>query len=245
MNGIYDVQGRTVRSLSGMIYVWMLFYTTLFTAAYLDVAEQTFFLQKVIHKLSSAEAALCEEDVTLEECTAALHSFSNHKSPGEDGLTYEFYKTFWDCLGPDLVSVMNDSFHKGKLSLSQRTGIISLLYKKGDKLDTKNWRPITLLCTDYKILAKVLTGRLAKVIHIVISPCQTCGVPGRFSGEVVRLIQDSVDYANSSNLGGFLLSMDQEKAFDRVDWHFLHQVLKHMNFGSSFRQWVQLLYTNI
>ena len=245
MNGIYDVHGRTVRSLSGMLHVWMLFYSTLFTAAYLDAAEQTFFFNKIIHKLSSTEADLCEGEVTLEECTAALSSFSSNKSPGVDGLTYEFYRTFWEDMGPDLVSVLNAACTAGQLSLSQRTGIITLIYKKGDKLNPKNWRPITLLCSDYKILSKALTGRLAKVIASVISPCQTCGVPGRFSGEVIRIIQDSIDYANSANLCGAVLSLDQEKAFDRVDWPFLQKVLEHMNFGPSFRAWVRILYTTI
>lgn len=178
MSGIYNLHGHTIKSLTDMLHVWMLFYTTLYTAAYLDGAEQSFFLDKIINKLSSTEAALCEGDVTLEECTAALHSFSSNKSPGVDGLSFEFYRTFWDCMGPDLVSVLNTSSKIGHLSLSQQTGIITLLYKKGDKLDPKNWRPITLLCTDYKIFSKVLTGRLAKVISSVTSPCQTCGVPG-------------------------------------------------------------------
>ena len=228
-----------------LLQVWMVFYTTLYSAAYLDAAEQTFFLNKITHRLSHTEAALCEGEITLEECTAALNSFATNKSPGVDGLSYEFYRAFWTLLGPDLISVLNASFNVGKLSLSQRTGIITLLYKKGDKLDPKHWRPITLLCTDYKILAKVLTGRLAKVLHNVVSPCQTCGIPGRFSGEVVRVVQDCIDFANSSNLGGALLSLDQEKAFDRVDWAFLQQVLTSMNFGPSFRSWVRLLYNSL
>ena len=91
----------------------------------------------------------------------------------------------------------------------------------------------------------MLTGRLAKVLHSVVSPCQTCGIPGRFSGEVVRLVQDSLDFANSSNLGGALTSLDQEKAFDRIDWVFLQKVLTAMNFGSSFRAWILLLYNTL
>ena len=245
MLAINDGLGRTVRTLRGILHVWMLFYTALFSAAYLDAAEQAFFLGKLTTKLSSMEAALCEGAVTLEECTAALNSFTSNKSPGVDGLTYEFYRAFWTMLGPDLVTVLNAAFREGKLSLSQRTGIITLLYKKGDKLAPKNWRPITLLCSDYKILSKVLTGRLAKVLTSVVSPCQTCGIPGRFSGEVVRLVQDCLDFANSSNIGGALLSLDQEKAFDRVDWNFLQQVLTAMNFGPSFRTWVRLMYTTL
>ena len=70
-------------------------------------------------------------------------------------------------------------------------------------------------------------------------------VPGRFSGSNIRTIQDIVNFCNSNALGGAILSLDQEKAFDRVDWGFMLRVLERMNFGPSFRAWVSLLYHNI
>ena len=146
---------------------------------------------------------------------------------------------------PILWMCCNDNLAKGSLSYSQRTGLITLLYKKNDRLDTKNWRPISLLCTDYKILAKFLTNRLKVVLHSIISESQSCGVPSRFSGCNVRTLQDIVNFCNFNQLGGAVISLDQEKAFDRVDWHYMMQVLERMNFGPSFRAWVRLPYSNI
>ena len=77
----------------------------------------------------------------------------------------------WNVLGGD------SCFDSG--SLSQRRGVISLPFKKGDCLDPCNWRPITLLNMDYKLAARVITGRLLKVIHLVVDKDQTCGVPVR------------------------------------------------------------------
>ena len=82
----------------------------------------------------------------------------------------------------------------GWLSLSQRRGIISLVFKRGDRLDVRNWRPITLHNVVYKLASWVSAGRLLKVIHVVASKDQTCGVPGRFIGENVALLRDIVDY---------------------------------------------------
>ena len=101
----------------------------------------------------------------------------------------------------------------------------------------KNWRPITLLCVDYKIAAKVLP--------FIIHSDQSCGVPGRNPSENCRLLKDVVTDSNKNNIGGAVLSLDQEKAFDPVEWSYLQRVLQQMNFGESFRQWVSLLYCDI
>jgi exonuclease III len=242
---IRNAQGIVVRSISAIIRVWCLFYVHLFTACVLVPNDQDFFINSLDLSLSQAESDLCEGEITQEECQRALSSMKNNKSPGIDGLPYEFYVHFWSTLGPDLVSVYNDCFVSGRLSFSQRSGLITLLYKKGDKLDTKNWRPISLLCTDYKILAKVLTNRLSAVISSVTGPEQVCGIPGRLSSENIRVLKDVVDHANRTKVGAALISLDQEKAFDRVDWSFMLRVLETMNFGPSFCNWVRLLYANV
>ena len=84
--------------------------------------------------------------------------------------------------------------------------MISLSFKKGDHLDPKNWRPISLLNCDYKIASRVIAGRLLKVIHLVVEKDQTCGVPGWFIAENVAFLRDVVDYATLSDVPVALLS---------------------------------------
>ena len=179
------------------------------------------------------------------ECKAALDGMASGKSPGLDGLPAEFYQRFWPVLGTDLVAVLNSCYTSGCLSSSQRSGLITLLYKRGDRLEMKNWRPTTLLCVDYKIAAKAIANRLLQVLPSIIHSDQSCGVRGRNPVVNNRLMQDIVSDINSRGLGGAVLSLDQEKAFDRVDWSFLLRVLSTMNFGASFRQWILLFYTRI
>ena len=78
----------------------------------------------------------------------------------------------------DLVEVLNYGFQHGQLSVYQRRGLLSLILKKGER-DLRNWRPISLLCVDYKIDTKALAARLQKVLSSVLHEDQTCGVPGR------------------------------------------------------------------
>ena len=91
-------------------------------------------------------------------------------------------------LGEDLIEVFNASFPSGHLPPSLRRASITLLLKKGDRLDPKIWRPISLLNSDYKILARILAGRLSKVLQLLIHPDQTCGVQGRYIGENIVLL---------------------------------------------------------
>lgn len=89
----------------------------------------------------------------LEELAATLCSMQGRKAPGIDGLTVEFYKEYWDILGPDLLHVLNESLAGGSLPLSCRRAVVTPLPKKGNRQEIKNWCPV-LLCVDYKILSK-------------------------------------------------------------------------------------------
>ncbi|PFX20167.1 Transposon TX1 uncharacterized 149 kDa protein [Stylophora pistillata] len=115
----------------------------------------------------------------------------------------------------------------------------------GDCLNPRNWRPISLLNVDYKIAFRCITGRLLKVIHSVIKKDQTCGVPGRYIEENVVLLRDLVDFASSSGSSVAILSLDQEKALDRVDLGFMLSTLKAVGFGPSFVAWVELFYCQV
>lgn len=217
------------------------FYSSLLSASSTDPAVQTSFLGNHSSLLDPDQAALCEGLLTS-ECFTALHGMAERKAPGLDGLAIKFYLKFWNVLGNDLVAVLHSCFASGCLSLSKRRGIICLTFKKGDRLDPRNWRPVTLLNVDYKLASRLIAGHLLKVIHLVVDKDQTCGVPGRFIGENVALLRDVIDYASSSDIPIAILSLDQEKAFDRVDWSFMRSVLSAMGFGPSFISWVDLFH---
>ena len=81
----------------------------------------------------------------------------NNKTPGNDGLTKEFYETFWDKLKTPLMESINRDFYTKILSISQRQPVIKLIEKKNrNKRYIKNWRPISFLNVDTKILSKAI-----------------------------------------------------------------------------------------
>ena len=220
------------------------FYQSLYTADELDPDAQQSFFQTQIPQLSHNAQSSCETSLTTAELEKALKSMENNKSPGFDGLTTNFYKHFWPILGPKLTQVFNFAFNNGTLTSTQRRGIITLLFKKGDRTHLKNWRPITLLTTDYKILTKTLANRLTNVLSGIIHTDQTACIPGRTINDNLSLIRDTILYANETNTPLALVSIDQMKAFDRISHSFLFSTLEHFGFGPNFIKWIKLIYTS-
>ena len=211
------------------------FYQDLCTEEEVDMQAQNWLLDQLSMSLNDQEQTSCEGLLTVEECREALNGMNTGKSPGIDGLTAEFYLAFWAVIDEDLVEVLNYGFQNGQLSVSQCRGLLSFIFKKGEKRDLKNMRLISLLCVDYKIGTRALAARLQKVLPLVLHEDQTCGVPGRSIFSNLYLIRDLIEYCSAKNLPLVIISLDQEKAFDRVNWNFLDTMLQKMNFGPEFR----------
>ena len=134
-------------------------------------------------------------------------SFSNGKSPGEDGFTVEFYRSFFDILGNDLVDSLNTAHEKGQLSIPQRRGVITLIPKEEESLaNLKTWRPITLLNVDYKIAARAIGKRIEPLLAKLIHSDQTGFIKGRYIGENIRIISDLMEQTKRDQTTGILLS---------------------------------------
>ena len=221
------------------------FYKTLYTSEKTEVSAQNFLLNKMTRTLSDSDRDACEGEVTLDEVLSAIKSFANDKSPGCDGLTAEFYQTFFGLIGSDLVEVINYAFENKKLTLTMRRGVIVLIWKGNEKEYLKNWRPISLLNCDYKIITKVLASRISEFLPNIIHPDQKCSVKGRSIHDGASLIRDLIEYVNRNNLPGLLVSLDQTKAYDRVEWDFLFKVLEKFNFGPNFIKMIKTCYSNI
>ena len=140
------------------------------------------------------------------------------------------------------MRVFNVCFLNSEMCDSMKVSHTRVIYKKGDVKSLKNWRPISLLNVDYKICSKALSLRLAKVLEFIVSPDQTCSVPGRRISSNLHALRDILDYIDRTNETGILLSLDQEKAFDRVNQNFLLKLLERFGFGPSFTRWISTSY---
>ena len=163
----------------------------------------------------------------------ALKKIPKNKSPGNDGITKEFYVAFWDDLKTLLLLSVNKAFEVGELRTSQKQAVIKLIEKKDkDKRLIKNWRPISVLNVDTKLVSKVLAEHLKTALPSVISSNQTAHLKGRFISEGGSIISDTFEVSDLLKLKGLLVTVDTERAFDFVNHNFLLKVLE--NYGFTF-----------
>uniref|UniRef100_A0A8C5MMF1 Reverse transcriptase domain-containing protein n=1 Tax=Leptobrachium leishanense TaxID=445787 RepID=A0A8C5MMF1_9ANUR len=204
------------------------------------------YLQDKIHTTLSPEGTeSLSAPFTEVELLTVMKLMKKGKSPGPDGLSLEYYKHFATELYPRMLSAFQSvgadtSFHPHTVGAT-----IAVIPKPGkDESECRNYRPISLLNTDAKIFAKLLAERLKPFLSKLVRPDQVGFMPGREARYATSRALGAVAYAKKTGEGVVLLSMDAEKAFDKVSWSFLFLVLRQMGLPDIFLDQVQALYTN-
>ena len=131
-----------------------------------------------------------------EEIFEALTGLNADKSPGPYGITKEWFKRFWINIKAPYLNCIQKIQTNGELTEMQKRGAIKISHKKGDRTHIKNYRPITLLNVDLKIITKALSERLKSILSSLVHPNQTC-IPGRHIENNIHITQDIIDYSNS------------------------------------------------
>ncbi len=209
-----------------------------------DIFVNNFLDPLDMPKLSDEDKNNLDQPLSKTEVFQTIKAMNHNKSPGFDGLPVEFYIVFWNDICDMLLDSYNYSFENGLLSLSQRNGVITLLPKKDkDLMEVQNYRPISLLTVDYKIIAKTMANRLKSCIGNLINFDQTGFLKGRNIGNNIRLLLDIIDFTEFNDIPAAVLLLDIEKAFDSVSHKFLFKVLDYLNFGDNFIKWVKTFYS--
>ena len=197
------------------------------------------------NRISDEKVKVIEGEICFEEIQKVVNNLKLGKSPGQDGFTAEFFKLFIKDVGIYLSRSLNSAYACGHFSHYQNLGIITLL-PKGNKprYILKNWRPISLLNVQYKILSHCISNRIKPLLEENIHNDQKAFLTGRYIGENIRIIYDVISYTEYKDIPGILLFIDFEKAFDCVSHDFLWNVLQYFNYGDSIIKWAKLMYAN-
>jgi hypothetical protein len=231
-----ESDSRTITSQIDLTHHVTNFYARLYTWEANNVGTveaQELCWQSVPIKVSEDVNASLTSRLSLEEVRKAIRALPKGKASGHDDIPMEFFHEYEQEVAPDLLKAFTAMLSEGATSPSINKGIITLIPKSGDRARLNNWRPITLLGNFYKILAKVLAGRLQAALPNIIRPNQTGFVEGRSILDNVFMVQEAMGCAKESNQDLVLLLLDFEKAFDRIEWNFLFSALKKLGFEDT------------
>ena len=189
--------------------------------------------------ISDTEQQLMERIFTEEEVFAAIKSLGQEKAPGPDGFPMVFFYKFWNMLKIDVMQVVSEFYHHASFDWRLNATFITLLPKIDQVEDVKDFRPISLLSSTYKIVSKVLASRLKKLLPKLPSEHQSAYIKGRQIADGILMANELVDSRIRSTVPGLICKVDMEKAFDRVSWDYIDYILFRMGFGTLWRRWIQ------
>ncbi|XP_026451080.1 uncharacterized protein LOC113351280 [Papaver somniferum] len=193
--------------------------------------------------ITSLEASILEANFTEEEVLHAISDLANDKAAGPDGFPILFFQKCWRFIKEDIMSTVNEFCTTGTINSKHNSTFITLVPKK-DHIETINdCRPICLLTSVYKIIAKVLATRLKLVMDKLISPVQCAYIEGRQIIDDTLIANELVDSRLKSGKPGIVCKIDLEKAFDRINWIYVEFVLQQMSFSKKWCDWLRFCYS--
>ena len=175
---------------------------------------------------------------TVEEIKEAIWDCDGNKCPGPDGFNFNFLKSCWNVVEPEVVSFFEEFHSKGVIPKAVSASFLTLVPKVTNPQQLGEYRPISLIGSMYKMLAKVLAGRLKKVVPKVISETQNAFIAGRNILDGVVVVNEVVDMAKRSQKKCLILKVDFQKAYDTVNWKYLDYMMSRMGFNAKWRKWM-------
>ena len=136
-----------------------------------------------------------EDEISTKEIKKSISNLNSNKSPGPDGLTSAFYKTFKEQLIPILYQVFKKIYETNELPEEMTRSYITIIPKgKADKILVKNYRPISLLNCDYKVISKILTDRIKQYMAKLVHTDQQCAVKSRKIQHHLHNLRDTIAF---------------------------------------------------
>ena len=202
-----------------------------------------FFDDVNLPQVSEEDNQMLVADITLDELKTALSKMPADKVPGPEGIPPEFYRFFFDELGVLLLYVIQKASVKGFTKNASR-GIISLMEKpQKHMLALTNWRPLSLLGTEFKLLSKILATRLNQILPKIIHPDQYGFIVGRGVQDNIPDLITAIEFAEEQGIDLLLVNYDFMKAFDMVDWDVLFKIMSQFSFHHKYIDMIRAMFT--
>ncbi|GJY98272.1 RNA-directed DNA polymerase, eukaryota [Tanacetum coccineum] len=197
------------------------------------------FQSQFPNRVTPEQIDVLESIASYDEIKRVVWDCGINKSPSPDGFSFEFYRKYWDIVDQDMVAAVLLFFSSGSFPTGCNSSFIALIPKTQDDKMVKDFRPISLIGSMYKIIAKILANRLSLVILNLISDVQSAFVSNRQILDGPFILNELISWCKRKNTKAMIFKVDFEKAFDSMRWDFLDEVLKIFGFGDKWRSWIQ------
>ena len=199
-------------------------------------------LQTISLKFHNWKMSFLVDQFSETEVRTAVFQMNHNKAPGLDGFPPEFYQVFWETIKDDLMALFRE-FHNSSLPLHWLNfGTIILLPKQTDAMRIQQYRPICLLNVSFKMFTKVATNIISSVAQKIIRPTQTAFLPGRNIMEGAVILHETTHELHTKKLDGIIFKIYFEKAYDKVKWSFVPQMLRMKGFSKNGADGCIILY---
>ncbi|CAL9013278.1 unnamed protein product [Prunus brigantina] len=179
--------------------------------------------------------------VSDEEIKEAAFQLGASKAPGPDGFSGIFYQNYSEIFGEDLCKMVKDFFQGNSSVHCLNMTELALIPKVPNPETVTQFRPIALCNFTYKIISKILANRLKPILAQIITPQQSAFIPGRQIQDNILLAHEAfhaIKLRKKTKVYEMGLKLDMNKAYDRIEWDFVNEVLLKMGFDHS---WVRLV----
>ncbi|CAK8567230.1 unnamed protein product [Lathyrus sativus] len=197
-------------------------------------------------QLSMEQRAGLISPVSVTEITNALKGIGDLKSPGIDGYGGKFFKASWEIVDKDVIEAVTEFFEQNVIYKAFNETIATLIPKQPDAKTLKDYRPIVGCSTIYKIISKILTTRLGKVLGNIISKAQAAFVPGqKIHSHILLAMELLKGYNRNTGTPRCMVQLDLQKAYDMVDWGALENILSEVGLPKKFVDWIMTTVTTV
>ncbi|XP_021715738.1 uncharacterized protein LOC110683654 [Chenopodium quinoa] len=175
----------------------------------------------------------------LGSSASSLPAIGDDKAPGIDGFNAVFFKKSWPMIKTDIYTAIFSFFETGVIAKQWNYTTITLVPKVQHPSYVREFRPISCCTMLYKLISKVLTNRIAKVVGTVIDDAQAGFIPGKHIGDNILLASELIKgYSHKFVSPRCMIKIDLRKAYDSVEWPFLQTVLEEFGFPHSVVKWI-------